>query len=348
MAKNHTSASNKPKRHHFLPEFYLNGFTGGNVVWVYDREKNEYRPQGPHNTAVIGHYNTVLGTDGKAYLGFEKLLSQAESDAKPVIDKLGIGEMITPEERHNLALFVVLLLTRTPKFEREMEQVADCTAKLLMKRMFPTVEAVVAGLRRYGKKGEDLTPESMFEFIHKEQFQMKGNRNVTVHAMLDLTEKFTLEFACMDWSIVHVYERSAFITTDSPLGFIVPDELQGRPDLDLSLLSQNTTKVVPLTKRMALLVGERGCGFGHFAVDRAVVREINIALAIECERYVIGANESLVRSIVRRGKVDTTKPGSRIRVEHIPHPTDPMRTFLVTRRVAADASNEPLRISVGQ
>jgi hypothetical protein len=25
-----------------------------------------------------------------------------------------------------------------------------------------------------------------------------------------------------------------------------------------------------------------------------------------------------------------------------------MRTFLVTRRVAADASNEPLRISVGQ
>ena len=79
-----------------------------------------------------------------------------------------------------------------------------------------------------------------------------------------------------------------------------------------------------------------------------MVREINIALAIERERYVIGANESLVRSIVRRGKVDTTKPGSRIRVEHIPHPTDPMRTFLVTRRVAADASNEPLRISVGQ
>lgn len=337
MAKNKTSASERPKRQHFLPEFYLKGFTRDNLVWLYDRVKKEYRRQGPHNTAVIGHFYTVLGKDNAPYYGFEELLSEAESHARPIIDKLDSYEAITPEERLRLAYFIVLLLTRTPKFEREAEQVADSAAKLLMKHMIPTVEAAAAQLRRYGKTGEGLTPEGIFEFVHKEQYQMKGDRNTAVHAMCDITEKCTFGFACMDWMLGHVDERSKFITTDSPLGFIVPDELQQSPTLDLSLLSQEVTKVVPLTGTTALLVARSGCRLGHLNLHRPQVRDINVAVAKECERYVIGGDEALVRSVVRRAKVDIAKPGSRMKVEHIAHPTDPMRTFLVTRRVPADA-----------
>lgn len=33
------------KRQHYLPEFYLNNFCREGLLWVYDRERNEYRPE---------------------------------------------------------------------------------------------------------------------------------------------------------------------------------------------------------------------------------------------------------------------------------------------------------------
>lgn len=52
----------KPKRHHFLPEFYLNGFTREGLLCVFDRETGEYRRQAPKNTAVIGHFYAFVNT----------------------------------------------------------------------------------------------------------------------------------------------------------------------------------------------------------------------------------------------------------------------------------------------
>jgi hypothetical protein len=52
-----------PKRHHFLPQFYLEGFARDGLVALFDREKNEIRLQQPLNTAVIGHFYTLK--DGK-------------------------------------------------------------------------------------------------------------------------------------------------------------------------------------------------------------------------------------------------------------------------------------------
>ncbi|PYJ97417.1 MAG: hypothetical protein DME23_15650 [Verrucomicrobia bacterium] len=49
------SNGNNPKRHHFPPEFYLNGFTRDGLLWLYDRERKQYRRQAPHNTAITGH-----------------------------------------------------------------------------------------------------------------------------------------------------------------------------------------------------------------------------------------------------------------------------------------------------
>jgi hypothetical protein len=126
----------KPKRHHFLPEFYLTGFTRDNYLWLYDRKKDEYRRQHPHNTAVIGHYYTVENPRGEKDYSIEGFLSQIEGKAKSAIVKLDTGLGIAREERLDLAFFITLQLTRTPKFEREIERTADRAAKLLAKHAF--------------------------------------------------------------------------------------------------------------------------------------------------------------------------------------------------------------------
>lgn len=53
-----------PKRHHYLPAFYLDGFCRDGVLCVFDRERHEYRIQQPKDTAVQGYYYAVTDNDG--------------------------------------------------------------------------------------------------------------------------------------------------------------------------------------------------------------------------------------------------------------------------------------------
>jgi hypothetical protein len=41
-----------PKRQHFLPRFYLEGFTHNGFLSLYDRDKKEYRKQQPASTGI--------------------------------------------------------------------------------------------------------------------------------------------------------------------------------------------------------------------------------------------------------------------------------------------------------
>lgn len=335
----------KPKRHHFLPEFYLNGFTRDGMLCVFDREKAAYRPQPPKNTAVIGHFYAFQNIDGEMDYGLETFFSQIEGKAKVVIEKLEDGELISPEERLDLSMFIALLFNRVPKFEREIEQIADAAGKAMMKEMFPTMESVEEHLRREAEADGDrsVSAQAFFDFIHKEQYTFEGNRNITIQTMLEQTPEIGKTLVFMDWVIAHADYRSSFITTDSPFGFIVPEEIRRSREPAIGLGSPKVTKIVPLSGRIALLLGGVGVGLGHFDLDRTQVRELNVAVASECDRYVMGPDEALVRSVVRRSRVDRDDVATKMKVEHIQHPTDSLRTVLISRRVAAD-DDEPLKV----
>lgn len=337
-----------PKRHHFLPEFYLNGFTRDGLLWLYDRERKQYRCQTPHNTAIIRYYYAFENEKGEKDYSVEQFLSVIEGKAKAAISKLEARDVITPEERLHLAQFIAFLMVRSPKFHRVVNEMADAAAKQIVKHAIPTVEAAGELVRQHSQKteNEEITPESMFEFIHDEKFKMVMNRDFVISAMLDQAEKVTLEIAMMDWLVVHTDRRSAFITTDEPIGFIVPDEFRRSGEPVLGLGSHKITKIVPLSRSVALLIGHHGGGFGHIDSCREQVRDLNIAVATECDTYVLGRDEALVRSVVKQSKVDIANPGTRMKVEHIPHPTNPLKTFLVTRRMPADAPEKPLEIVV--
>ena len=318
------------------------------MLWLYDREKKEFRRQPPKNTAVEKDYYAFENKDGEKDFSIEEYLSKIESQARNTIVKLEAKDAITPDERLYLGHFIALLMVRTPKFDREANQIADAAAKHLVKHSVPTVEAAAQFIRQHSKEGDasGITPESMFKFIHDEEFKLKMNRDFVISAMLEQAEKVTMDVAMMDWMVVHADKRSAFITTDEPIGFIVPDEFRRSGEPVLGLGSQKITKLVPLSQTVALLLGKWGGGFGHFDFGREQIRDFNIAVATECDRYVIGRDEALVRSIVKQSKVDKTNPGTRMKVEHVPHPSDPNRTFLVTRRVLADAPDKPIEIIV--
>jgi hypothetical protein len=331
-----------PKRHHFLPESYLLRFSHEGLVWVFDREQLEYRRQQPRNTAVIRNFYTIINAKAQKDYRIEQFLAGIEGKTAPIIAKLDAGESITANERIDLAKFIALLLTRTPKFEREITEIADRFHKIVAKEMIRDIETAAELLRRSGNDGS-VTPESMLEFVQQEKFRMVGSRNIAVKTMLDQTKKITKEIVLMDWCVVHS-DRPGFVTTDSPLGFIVPDDLKRSGEPVLGLASSKVTKVIPLTHQTALLIGQCGLRLGHFSVSDFQTRELNNAVVKECERFVIGRDKLCVRQAVRRSNIHKSRPATRMKVENIPHPSDPLKSYVVARRVDADSYDQELKI----
>ena len=77
--------SSVPKRHHFLPKFYLEGFARDGSLWLYDRHRRQFRPGTPGKTAVIGHYYALETESGERDYSVEEFLSLVEGRAKEVI-----------------------------------------------------------------------------------------------------------------------------------------------------------------------------------------------------------------------------------------------------------------------
>jgi hypothetical protein len=175
---------------------------------------------------------------------------------------------------------------------------------------------------------------------------MKASKDLTLSSMQDQSARFFKDIALMDWLVAHTDGHASFITTDSPVGYFLDDNQRRSREPVLGFASEKITKLVPLTCRTALVIGGYGAKIGYFSVDRNLVREINLAVTVECDRFVIGRDEPLLRSLVPASKVDQGNPGTRMRVENIPHPTDPLRSYLVTRRVPADEPDTPLPIEI--
>lgn len=99
----------QPKRHHYLPQCYLEKFCKNGLLNVFDRERKEFRVQTPINTALQSRYYTITEQDGSKYSGIEELLSSIEGCTKPVLDKIDNRTKLSMEEKKILATFISFL-----------------------------------------------------------------------------------------------------------------------------------------------------------------------------------------------------------------------------------------------
>lgn len=140
-----------PKRHHFLPEFYLKGFCTAGELWVYDLERNEYNKRRPERVGIRKGFYTIEDQHGnKDHAEVEKRLSVIENDAALVIRQLDVGGRLKLVEKYALSLFAALLKFRTPAFERQMKEISSAVANREMRKLAPSLEAVQQRLKQLG------------------------------------------------------------------------------------------------------------------------------------------------------------------------------------------------------
>lgn len=242
---------NYSKRQHIVPKFYLKGFAAGKKIQVLDFHTGRVFPAMVNNAAVHKDFYTVKSEELEPDI-FENWLSSVEAKAATIIRKVEEGDWpLKVQDRETLAFFMVLQQQRG-KGSRDMLERMKSTAMGLL--------TLVKGFESFSEELEDFFPEG----LTKEQKQKEFDR-ITAYEQGDETtfkvdahqhintisysvNKLVKYLTGRPWRIVE-FERRSLITSDEPLGFVRPPNLD--ENLGVGLMNAEIL-TFPLTRKIGL------------------------------------------------------------------------------------------------
>lgn len=120
---------NISKRHHYIPQFYLRGFTNENKTYfIFDKKKEEIRETIPKNSFYQNKRNTSIIGNEKSVL-LEDLYSYFDSVTAPELRKIQESTLenfsLEPEILHRIKMFITQIYWRIPENDEELDKVID-------------------------------------------------------------------------------------------------------------------------------------------------------------------------------------------------------------------------------
>ncbi len=292
-----------PKRHHYLPQFYLKGFGVAGQLWVYDREKGGIRKQGPKTVAVEKGFYAVRGPDGELdYAEVEKRLGVVESQAAPAIRKLDEGGALELNERYALAMFVALLKYRTKAFERQSSELGNVLSdpNAAKEMLAPSVEGVKTLLRQIGYEGAGLEEmaQGVYDHIHEHGVKPQPDPNSRLKQMLRGAYEIGTQLVQGALTVVRAPEGCRFITADDPYAVVArPGAQDPRAWEGAEIIPPGYEGWIPLSARSLLIAGHEELGGRYIRFDEAEVHAVNVMIAAQCERFFMGDDEAEVTRV---------------------------------------------------
>ena len=303
---------NEPSRHHYLAESYLNRFCNSEgLLAVYDKLKNEYRYQQPKNTTVIKNYYRFEQSKGESHVEIEKILSEVESEAKTAIDKIDKSGPIDDVIKGALSPFIAFQWATVPAFQKWSDDLAEKMTKSTMEFTFYNEEMAERALKNYEKDtGEKLpvTPEQMSKFFKDGNYKIEHTREHSLKNMMTLAVDTMPIFPRLNWQIFVAPEKTAFITCDNPFCIIPPIDFPSQGILGVGILTRGALKILPLSAKSCLVLGDPGesaCYRTDFSRER--IRQINIGIASNSERFVIARDRTQLERIMK--EINSKKVG---------------------------------------
>jgi hypothetical protein len=253
--------NNRPRKHHYVPAFYLAGFTESGSrtdrLFVFDQGQIKSWPSTPENSAHQRDYNSIdLGPEVDPAYFESNVLAKAEGEFSRVIRE-SISEQALPAgaDFNVLMNFVAVTMARTPRIRQLTNQVTDLLLKKIVLERVASEEGWKDFRRCCTEAGVDLadpgTADEFREFILSKQYSIDLDQTSHVKFLIDSVTKALPLLHERHWSLAFSSAGMAdFVCSDAPItlipgdGFVESDEVH--------LANQHTLLMLPLTRRVAL------------------------------------------------------------------------------------------------
>ncbi|TLM69250.1 MAG: DUF4238 domain-containing protein [Deltaproteobacteria bacterium] len=303
-----------PKRQHYLPRSYIEGFAREGRVSVFDRDKNEFRNQKPDQVCVIGHFYTFNDLEGRKRFELEHLFHVYETKGADAIRKLVTKDELTVDERTDFAIYLAFAVSRTPEHMESIKHLNSGFIKDICKRLFSDIDQVKEQMRSKpdapATEAElEAEAKAMVDFAQSDLYEVKTNHQWVVGLALQMAFDIAPILAGRNWMVLHRgSDKRSFITSDAPvlLTTMGPRET-GFWWSGVGFGCSDALVLFPLNASCLLAVYGDGGGLRHSTVGDDYMRRFNLELARRCHRFIIGRDEELLRSLAKRLNLSETK-----------------------------------------
>lgn len=117
------------KRHHYIPQFYLRGFTNEEGdYYIFDKTTETIRKSNPLNSFFENNRNTSTFADEK-YVLLEDIYAHFDGVTAPLLEKIRNSTVdnfdLEPEILYRIKTFITQMYWRVPEIDEEIEKVID-------------------------------------------------------------------------------------------------------------------------------------------------------------------------------------------------------------------------------
>ena len=270
---------NRPKKHHFLPQFYLNGFQISNlkskIPKVYVLEKNnECRcfTSSVKDAGCKRNYHAIENSDKSSV---EQELSRIEGVQAAIIKQIVETGSIEGVDVNSLSFFILLMRSRVPSTKTfvkgSLQKTLRSTLGILLKSgKVPTPPAEIQKILDEGM--DPFKIEVFNERILYYMFSMAQDPRA-----MGLLSK-------MNFRLLRSPKEQYFITSDAPVAYYVPD-YNSRRTYGAGLNDRELEITFPLTRDYLLLATWQERGRKEQVIHEQV-KEYNRRTIISAQNYV--------------------------------------------------------------
>jgi hypothetical protein len=252
----------QPRRHHFLPVFYLAHFTDTDSregrLWVLDQSEAKQWPATPIKAAFETDYYRTKFKDGGDEFRVERALAELESEFSPVYEET-ICQCRVPTgiDLNTLLNFVTLIAIRGPRLRSMVRQLYEQAAHHVHWQIARD-EKAWEDAKAYARKLGTVLPADV-PYASVERLLKAGRLKVAVNLesghyikhMFALSGPLLPALHQRHWSLSECADDAPdLICCDSPVSLSrLPT---ARPNLPLGFGVPGTAVTLPLTKRLLL------------------------------------------------------------------------------------------------
>jgi hypothetical protein len=288
-----------PRAHHYIPVFYLKGFTSllpkdKGYLWVYEKDK-PVRKSKPLNEAHERDFYAFTNEEGVRQ-ELETKLSQVESLLAPLFQAIEDGyHNFLPEDFEGLATFMALLWVRGPFGRDLVERLSLETMKFATKEYAQDEARFKAKYKKFLEESgtqTNLSAEEMRSFILSDDWEIsQESYGYTLRRMFEGWPKVTSLLLKKSWDVLVAERDHFFCTSDFPVVTIL-HEAGGVATIGAGFGMPGVQVYFPLNKRMCLALRDSGKRTRRL-VRGGIVHEINKFLMVGARRFVYNCEKNM-------------------------------------------------------
>lgn len=240
------------KAQHYIPEFYLKGFTDKRkVLWVCERFK-PIRESKPKEEANRPDYYSH-SENGERDETFEDVLAKVESQAAPIVRKMANPQYsLTLENASHLILFIGFTFARVPAWRELLDKVAAKIAKDSQLELARDKDKYYESLKIFEKATGTVLKmgyEELRQFTLKGEFEIEQkSAGFNLHAMFNSAISIVNQLKMYGYESLYAPKGKFFVSSDSPVFTVHPDG-DGTATVGMGFGWPDTEVFFPLNKR---------------------------------------------------------------------------------------------------